>query len=287
MIFDHDSGGKVETRAVQRTDDTLIIYLSSTAGGCSQACRMCWLVQTGQTKETALPITDYLEQATEIFTLLDEEDRLSNISTVHWNFMAQGDALMNPHFIIEIHRLYGMLNAIGVLYINDDVNNQFKISTIFPKDSILFKREELGRSWINNEMLSLSDGFEFYYSLYSLKDAFRKKWLPKALDPEIVGKIFYGKYNGLRLHHCLIEGLNDTEEDVALIHQWLERHNLHVKINIVRYNPFSDHLGRESSFDTIQTYVNQMNLSHRVELVQIIPRIGEDVKASCGTFITA
>jgi len=283
MIFDHDAG-KVETRAVQRKDDTLIIYLSSTAGGCSQACRMCWLVQSGQTKETPLPIGDYIDQATEMFTYLDDEHRLSGITTVHWNFMAQGDALMNPDFIIEIIRLYDVLSDITFLYTDDKAKNEFKVSTIFPKDSILFEREELARSWIRNEMLSLSDSFEFYYSLYSLKDEFRKRWLPKALDPEIVGRTFKGNHTGLRLHHCLIDGLNDTEEDVALIHDWLERHDLKIRMNIVRYNPYAEKFGKESSEDTIQTYVNRMNLSHRVELIQVIPKVGEDVFASCGMF---
>lgn len=283
VIMETDQGDKVEARAVQRTDETLIIYLSSDVG-CNLSCRMCHLTQTGQTKSSALNVEEFQKQALTVFNLLKSEDRLNGLKTVHYNFMAQGDVMLNPNALICFENLHESLGLI-TRYFVPDAGVQYKLSTIFPKDSVLFNRAETDQSiWLRDRILSLDEDIEFYYSLYSLKPEFRKKWLPKAQDPEHIGRLFSGLDHGLRIHHALIAGQNDTEEDIALIHEWLERHDLYVKMNIVRYNPFDGSCGTESDEDAIQTYVNQMNLSHRLDLIQVIPKVGTDVFASCGMF---
>ena len=284
MILTHSNGGIVETRSVQRTDDTLIIYLSSDIG-CNLSCRMCHLTQTGQTKSSILTIEDFQDQALSIFNLLKEENKLGDVKVVHFNFMARGDFLLNHNALIYFEHLYIVLTKIADSFIQG-VSVQYKLSSIFPKESCLFNRNREDRKiWIRDRILDLDESIEFYYSLYSLKPDFRKRWLPKAADPETIGELFSGLDHGLRIHHALIAGQNDTEEDIALIHDWLERHDLHVKMNIVRYNPFDEKAGVESSDDKIQTYVQQMQLSHRVDLIQIIPRVGTDCAASCGVFV--
>lgn len=127
---------------------------------------------------------------------------------------------------------------------------------------------------------------EIYYSLYSLKESFRKKWIPKALSPQDVGGILKGTHEGLRLHHALIAGQNDSDEDIDLIHQWLEEFDLKVMVNIVRYNPANDHCGEESRDEVRSHYIERLRQSDRVLLVQEIPFAGRDVYASCGMFVS-
>lgn len=285
LILRDDDGEIFEARAVQRTDETLIIYVSSMSG-CSLACRFCHLTQTGQTSRKPASFDNFNIQ---VHCALDavymqEDNRIDNITTIHFNFMARGDALENPHIVHDFKSLYTMFKDMANLYI-PGVNIQFKISTIFPTSLIESNPDLDVKSWIRNDVLSLDPQIEFYYSLYSLKPQVRKRWIPKSVDPDIVGEWFHGIDHGLRLHHALIDGVNDSEEDVALIHEWLKHHDIHTKMNIVRYNPYDAGSGFETSEVGIAAYVNQMQLSHRVELVQIISRVGEDVKASCGTFV--
>jgi len=66
----------------------------------------------------------------------------------------------------------------------------------------------------------------------------------------------------------------------------LEEHNLICEFNLVRYNPASPEQGLESSEEIINRNVgiiqNRFNFNSKV---QIIPRVGFDVKASCGMFV--
>lgn len=282
LILEHPLGGKIETRSIVKDKKTLILYLSSDKG-CNLSCRMCFLTQTGQTQSNPISAADYCYQATEILSLLFRENKLDDIEVIHYNFMAQGEALSNPHFIIDFPKLYQMLKYIASEFV-PNASIQYKISSIFPTDSILLKREELGRSWIRGQMLSLDTAVEFYYSLYSLKPEFRKRWLPKAADPDVVGPIFSGLKQGLRLHHALISGKNDTAYDINLIHDWLDRHDLNVSMNIVSYNPFDESCGEESSPEVIKGYVDMIQYSNRVHSVQIIPKRSPDVYAACGMF---
>lgn len=284
MIFDHRDGGKVETRAIQRSDDTLIVYLSSDIG-CNALCKQCFLTQTGQIQSRPLSLEDFYLQAYSILNLLEDDCRLDGVTTIHYNFMAQGDILLNQSAMIYFELLYTGLKKIANQFISK-ANVLYKLSTIFPKASFLFNRsEEDQKIWLHDRILSLDDRIEFYYSLYTLKEDVRKRWLPNAADPEHIGKLFSGKIHGLRIHHALIKDVNDSEEDIALIHDWLERHTLYVGFNIVRYNSFNDKTGMEPSETTIKAYVNQMNLSHRVNRIQIIPRADPKTYVSCGMFL--
>lgn len=285
-------GGYYETRSVQREQDTLIIYLSSLSG-CDRACRFCHLTQTGQTMTTPVTPEDYVKHATELFVLLSQSGGLEGVETLHYNFMARGDVLSNQYFTDNFTLVFDGLTKLAKEFL-PTIKPKFKLSTIFPNDINFDHEYEFDvydvKTWIVDRILNESEktghDVEFYYSLYSLRPKFRKRWIPKAIDPEWIGQAFSGRDKGLRIHHALIAGENDTEEDVALIHDWLLRHDLEVKLNIVRYNPYDSSCGEEANEESIQTYVNQMKLSHRITEAQVVTRVGQDVHASCGTFFS-
>lgn len=284
LIQSVPDGGYFESRFVQRLDDTIIIYLSSTSG-CNQACRFCHLTQTGQTTMTPVTIQDYELQAAKTLEKALIEYDLSEVKIVHYNFMSRGDVFSNPEFIKNWADIFTRLQAVAQRCL-PGVEAKMKLSTIFPMDIPLplnrIKPDLIDKilQWGEDHDMDI----EIYYSLYSLNPQFRKRWIPKGFNPELVGSWFKGRIQGLRLHHALIAGENDSVDDLNLIIHWLFQHDLKVKINIVRYNPFDARCGDESSGSKFSTYVTLLEYEPRVELVQIIPKVGEDVKASCGMF---
>lgn len=284
----HD-GGYFESRFVSRQADTAIIYLSSMSG-CDRACRFCHLTQTGQTQMREASLEGIYNQARGVIFEMNPTE-LHDIKTVHYNFMARGDVLSNSQFVSDFGRLFQALTFLTKAYF-PNATAKFKLSTIFPTDINFDHEYEFNaydvRAWIVNRILNLSAekgwDVEFYYSLYSLRKEFRKRWIPKAIDPEWIGQAFTGRDEGFRLHHALIAGENDTEEDIALIHDWLERHDLKVKLNLVKFNPYQNCRDTESDIESTKTYMNLMSLSHRIIDIQQIDRVGFDVAASCGMF---
>src|SRR3954469_24065815 len=76
--------GRLETRYVRRCPDYFVVYLSSQTG-CVQACRMCHLTASGQTRVRDATVAEMLDQAD---TVLDHYRRATPPARiVHFNFM--------------------------------------------------------------------------------------------------------------------------------------------------------------------------------------------------------
>ena len=281
----------VETRIVQRTPETLIIYLS-THTGCANSCRMCWLTQTKQVSSKSLSIDQILDQLHWASGVIERMADIQSIKNIHINFMARGDALSNPNLMMTYHSLYyDIQSKMDSIFFNR-VRVLSKISTIFPTDCVIDLTNGGMKHWVD-KFGGYDDysriGTEFYYSLYSLNNDFRRKWLPKATHPHHVGEIFTGSrpdgdYNPFRLHHALIADENDSLKDADAILEWLNKYDIICALNIVRYNPFDTSCGEESPM--LDVYAEYIAQSPRISQLQIIPRVGKDVNASCGTFMT-
>lgn len=264
--------GTVETRFVRRREDYFIVYLSSQTG-CNQACRMCHLTATGQTRFENLDVNEICEQAEVVFEHYDSLNQPAKV--VHFNFMARGEPLANPHFIDYNQELF---QSLGAMARERGLYPRFLISTIFPK------------SLHHDDLLDVFPIIhpDLYYSVYSLKEEFRSKWLPKAMSG----------FDGLRLlkkwqrytkklpklHFAFIKGENDTEAEVRHLAKIVKDLDLRVDWNVVRYNPqSSEYVETEESRIYELTDVFKEILPETK--VKIVPRVGFDVKASCGMFV--
>lgn len=273
-IYDATNIGTFEARYVRREDKYFIIYVSSQSG-CDQACRMCHLTSTGQNKYENATLEDFLKQANKVYEHYDTQNKAE---IVHYNFMARGEALNNK-LILEDSAL--LLSSLGKLAEERNLESKFLMSTILPS--------ALGDK-------SLLDVFptihpEIYYSLYSMNPKFRKKWLAKALGAEkgldmlkewqdATGKV-------PKIHFAFIEGQNDSEQDMVDIANAVNERDLKVNINIVRYNPYSDKYGKEPEECVIQRNFDLLKTLLKPEQARIVPKVGRDVKASCGMFVEA
>jgi adenine C2-methylase RlmN of 23S rRNA A2503 and tRNA A37 len=267
--------GSIEARYVRRCPDYFVVYLSSQTG-CNQGCRMCHLTATGQTQLRDVTHAEFIEQAE---TILDYY-RASAPPTrnVHFNFMARGEPLANPVLLSHADELLGDLAQRAVAM---ELRPRYLVSTIFP-------RELDGRL--------LEDVFfihhpEIYYSIYSVNERFRRRWLPKALPVEEaldrLASWQRSTYKICKIHYAFIEGENDSEADVHAICDALESRRLMVHVNIVRYNPHDPRRhGVEPPEEIIERNANIYRSRLPNARVRVIPRVGYDVHASCGMFLT-
>lgn len=268
-----DGPGFYEARYVRREDRYFIIYLSCQSG-CDQACRMCHLTATGQTKLVNATVDQVIAQAQSVY---DHYADKPTAELVHYNFMARGEPLNSDVILNHNAELFAQLRALADAR---NLDSKILISSIFPKT--------LGEKRL--EQIFTNDLPEIYYSLYSLDAAFRKRWLGKALDAERGLDLLasWQQHTGKipKIHFAFIEGENDSEASMRLMADAIQARGLRVSLNIVRYNPHSSQYGRESAESVIERNVQMLTEWINPVAVRIVPKVGFDVRASCGMFVS-
>lgn len=265
--------GYQEARFVRRVPDYIVVYLSAQSG-CNQACRMCHLTATRQTRYVNTTPEDFCAQADVVLKWYKENEPVAE--TVHFNFMARGEPLDNPHFVAESHRI---LSGLGEQALHLSLRPRFLISTILPRS--------LGPKELTDIFPIVQP--ELYYSIYSTNEEFRKRWLPQALpvDVALVKLTRWQQHSAKipKIHYAFIEGQNDSVDDVRGVCEAILEHGLHVNVNVVRFNPASEAMGREPSEDVILRNLEVFRQYFPRAQHQVIPRVGRDVYASCGMFV--
>lgn len=266
-----------EARFVQRVPHYFITYLSSHSG-CNKACRFCHLTATKQTMMMPATLFDYADQAEQVLSYYRNSGKHHSEKTeqiVNFNFMARGEPLANP---VVLHNSKELFDILGKKATDLGLKPQFMISSIIPAD-FNGKLEDI----FSDERATL------YYSLYSTQEKFRKRWLPKAMDCykslDLIAEFQKKTGRQVVLHWAFIEGQNDNIEELHKTMQEVKARGINARFNLVRYNPHSDRYGVEPDeehiinlFETVKSYLPESNS-------RIVPRVGHDVKASCGMFI--
>lgn len=262
----------VECRYVQRERDYFIVCLSSHTG-CRHACRFCHLTATGQTMMAPAGTHDYVTQAVRV--LQHAEGAAPDATRVHFNFMARGEALSNPDFLSQSSLLFELLGNLV-----PDLRARFLVSSILPA----------GFEGRLDRILS-DPRSKLCYSLYSMKPAFRRRWLPRAMPAE-KGLDLIADYQArtgrqVTLHWAFIAGENDNPDDVGAILDALRARGIEAKFNLVRYNPHDDRHGAEVDDQQMHSLFRMISSALGSTGSRIVPRVGHDVKASCGMFVAA
>lgn len=265
-----------ESRLVRRVGEKLICYLSSHSG-CAYSCRFCHLTATRQTMMTPVTLDGYCEQADVVMREYDRKlQRGEEASTfMHYNFMARGEALANPTLLFSSSRLFDRLNELSE---KRGLDCKYLVSSIIPRDF----EGDLSKILANPSS-------RLYYSLYSMEPAFRKRWLPKAMDPDkaldLIAEYQVKTNQPVALHWAFIAGQNDSDEQIDKILTAVSQRDIKAKFNLVRYNPHDQRHGNESGEDIIQRLFEKISSSLSLPGSRIVPRVGFDVKASCGMFL--
>jgi adenine C2-methylase RlmN of 23S rRNA A2503 and tRNA A37 len=274
FVRDAWDGGLFEARFVSRSDDYAIAYLSSHSG-CRLACRFCHLTQTGQTRFMPASLWDLSNQLMRVLQHMDEE-RIRP-PRLHVNFMARGEPLANPHICVNFDHFAGLATREAE---RRGMEVRFNVSTVFPAEQDPDLVEIFG-SWPVTP----------YWSLWSVDPGFRRRWLPRAEAPErsLERLLRFQAATGREavLHWALIAGENDREEDLDGLLRFLDGSGLRARLNLVRYNSFSERTGEEAGMDRLERFLEALAPVLSAPGSRIIPRVGQDVKASCGMFVSA
>jgi adenine C2-methylase RlmN of 23S rRNA A2503 and tRNA A37 len=191
--------------------------------------------------------------------------------------MARGEPLANTTILNDSAAFFSAMNKSVSAY---NLKSKFNLSTIGP--------QEISDRLIS-EFIKPSPDVSIYYSLYSVKESFRKKWVPKSIPVHIMlenMQDWQSKGGNNVLHWSLIEGENDAIEDIDEIINLVSKYGIKAKFNLVRYNPYSDMQGKEPTQEKIEQYFNHISecLGHIDS--KIVSRVGFDIKASCGMFVS-
>ncbi len=267
--------GFLESRFVRKCDEYFIAYLSSQTG-CNRGCTFCHLTATGQTSFVDSSHNDYMAQAIQIFKHYRKQKAKNPATYMHYNFMARGEALANKILLESGDEL---LSKLGQVAKGEGLAAKFNISTIMPvtlKDSLVRVF-----NYINPTI---------YYSLYSMNLEWRKKWMPAAMEPQQALEMLkeYQDFSKkiVKIHYPFIADENDSVEEINNVCDAVTKMNLICEFNLVRYNPAAPDQGTESSDEVIKRNVEMFENRFKFNSkVQIIPRVGFDVKASCGMFV--
>lgn len=266
-------GGMLECRYVRRKPEYFIAYVSSHSG-CRHACRFCHLTQTGQTTFRETPIQELEEQLSQVFGHYDRLGRQAR--RVNINFMARGEPL-SSRVLLDGFGAFAtiarrMAEARGL-------EHRINLSTIFPQDAA---------------GVDLAGAFgeapvRIYWSLYSLDKGFRKRWLPRAQDPQsVMAKLLEWQaraHGEVVLHWAMIDGQNDSDRDLQAIAEFVRGSGLRAKLNLVRYNPHSPKTGREALEARYEAALRIVGAAMSEPGSKVVSRVGFDVKASCGMFM--
>lgn len=274
----------IECRYVRRSPKYISAYLSS-HNGCKMACKFCWLTDMKQNNFDHVNIDDYKSQLEIILqhSKQVDKDKSKNVR-VNVNLMARGEALANKYIVNDYKGFYNGLDDIVKKYDYNEM--KINISTIMPY-TILDKH--------------LIDIFSdlpanLYYSIYSVNSEFRKKWMPNAIPHNIALdklKKYQDKTNNpITFHFALINGENDDMNDIKKLADTINQYDFtKTKVNIVRFNPPPSLTNySETSYGKIEQAFNILSSIMKDDKIvtnksRIIPRVGRDVKASCGMFI--
>lgn len=268
-------GGMHECRYVRRSPDYFIAYLSSHSG-CRHACRFCHLTQTGQTMFAQASVVQLQGQLDQVLAHYDRgQPRAMRLNV---NFMARGEPLSNRALMADFDRFARFAKR------QSDARGlelKINVSTIMPEDA---GDLDLFSSFRDAPVV-------LYWSLYSLDPSFRRRWLPRAQDPQraMDRLLDWQRRAGGRvvLHWALIEGENDQDETFGEISDFVRASGLEAKLNLVRYNPFSARTGAEAGEDRYAAALKRIGGGLSVPGSKVVSRVGFDVKASCGMFMGA
>ena len=274
LVERHDSEVDGASKLVLRTGDGFLVeavilrirsgrtsLCVSTQVGCAVRCRFCATGRGGlQRNLEAGEIIDQLVQANRL--LQPEGRQVRNIV-----FMGMGEPFHNETAVREAVERFRSPAWFGIS------DRYLTVSTVGIPEPMRRWREQLPQVY---QALSL----------HSARQEIREQLIPLArqypLDElrRAMLDLAAGSDRRLMVEYLMLDGLTDTDADLAALATWLEGIPTH--LNLIRYNsgPDGDPALRPSAETRLQAFAEAMR--PRVAALTIRYSLGADIVAACG-----
>jgi adenine C2-methylase RlmN of 23S rRNA A2503 and tRNA A37 len=287
---------KIETRESERNKYSIFI---SSSVGCYMQCKFCHLTLK---KAEHIKITEDAVLANLKEAMLDIVKYNPSIVKryVKLSWMGMGDAINKPEMVFNVTLklldwIFENKYSIGL----DGVD----LSTVMPKLKntswihTFHKLEEELKQYPKNPTYKM-DNVEYTNNLYTHRNIFRLFYsvesaiqekrdivVPNAMHLVNAVKHFKeyekdGKYP-IILHHLLVDGLNDSEEELDELIKFVNENFKDNELRILRYN-----FCAKSSYKESEKVVSQIRkISDNINFLKVQISPGTEVSAACGQFI--
>ncbi len=287
---------EIETRKSDRNKYSIFI---SSSVGCYMKCKFCHLTlkDSKHIKIESEEVLANIKEAIEDVVLFnpDIKNRYVKLS-----WMGMGDAINKPRMVYDVtiellNWIFSKGYAIGL----DGVD----LSTVMPPlknkkwiDTFHELEKQLNCYDVNpsynmdnieytNGYYSHKNIFRLFYSVESAIQEKRDIVVPNAMPiNEAIAQLKEYEQNGaytLILHHLLVDGLNDSEEELIALKDLVHKDFKNNELRILRYN-----FCAKSNYKESEKFINQIRyLSDKINFIKVQVSPGTEVSAACGQFI--
>ena len=235
---------------------------------CNIGCKFCHTTDyIGRIREQRLVESEIFDGVTYIV----DDLKLSSERTLLISYMGMGEPMHNVHCVIA-----------SMVLIRDkfkDRSVRFGVATCLPK-------YDFAGFFLFTKLVELNKlNVKMHLSLHYTTNELRKEWMPSSLEiePSLIAMDFYKAVtkNPVEIHYALIEGVNDTDDDMIALGELLEKRDFVVKfLHYNEKNSIEAHASNKEKYDEFD-YFLWMRAAIKTEYY-ISP--GIDVAASCGMF---
>ena len=292
-VFEGENKEIIEISLLFNKEDKDVVC-APTHHFCNLGCKMCHLTNKGLNKAMiAIKSEDFISclirsvcfqnisEGTEIYKFRRTSKKKLLIS-----FMGVGEPLLNQKLILDIYR--------SVAYIKEILGYEdisFAIATMVPNINLLKN--------FTNMVLENNIPLKIHFSLHTPVDEKRFDLLPstRASVNEVLDVLdgyrivcedneeimknylkFHRNNNPSEIHYTLINGVNDSKEELDIIISLLKKYFIPIKF--IKFNPISN---MKSSENEILWYATLINEFGENRIKRYAPP-GKQVGSSCGEF---
>lgn len=279
------------------------IFISSSVG-CYMKCKFCHLTlkNSEYKKISSLQVLNNLKEA--ILDMVNFNPDIKN-KYVKLSWMGMGDAINKPEMVYEVtiellnwifeNNFAKGLDGVDLSTVMPKLKNdnwielfhklendlhKYNINPIYNMDNIQFTNIAPNTGFYSHKNI-----FRLFYSVESAIQEKRENVVPNAMSlieaANLLNKYSQENKYPVILHHLIVGDLNDSEEELIHLVDFVNNNFKNSELRILRYNFCAKSNYRESLKFTEQIRY----LSDKINFLKVQVSPGNEVSAACGQFI--